>query len=381
MDFSWTPEQLEVRERAASFADRELNADVADRERAGRFPTDEWRKCAEFGFLGLGVPRCYGGGEWSDILTAMLMLEGLGYGCRDNGLAFAINVQFLMKMAVLHLGSEEQKQTYLPAMCRGELLGTFAFTEPAHGSDLAGIQTRARKCSGGYRLTGSKRFITLAPVADFAVVLATTNPELGQWGLTAFLVRTDAPGLIASPPSEKMGLRSVPQGDLTLQGCFVSDDVLLGKEGSGMSIVNSSLEWERCCLLASQLGAMQRQLDDCISYARQRTQFGQPIGKFQSVSNRIVDMKVRLEAARLLLYRTGWLKSTGQSAAMEAAMAKLYLSESFVQSSLDAIQLHGGSGYLAETGVERDLRDAIGATIYGGTSDIQRNTIAGLLGL
>jgi alkylation response protein AidB-like acyl-CoA dehydrogenase len=381
MDFALSKEDLEVRSRMAEFAVRELNDEVTCRDREERFPRAEWNKCAEFGLLGLAVPAEYGGANDVNIVTAMLALEGLGYGCRDNGLAFAINGQFLVKMALLHLGTESQKQAYLPEMCQGKLMGTFAFTEPDHGSDLAAIQTRAEKCTGGYTLTGTKRFITFAPIMDFAVLLASTNPDLGQWGLTAFLVKANTPGFAIGAPRKKMGLRTVPQGDLTLTNCVVSTDAVLGSEGSGMGIVNSSLEWERCCLLASQLGAMERQLEDCIRYARERKQFGRPIGKFQSVSNRIVDMKLRLETARLLLYRTGWLKLTGQNAMMDAAMAKLYLSECFVKSSLDAIRIHGGNGYMCETGVERDLRDAIGGTIYGGTSDIQRNTIAGLLGL
>lgn len=380
MDFSWRPEQLEYQAQVRDFAGRELNDDLLARDREGRFPEDAWQKCSQFGLLKLAVPAEFGGDD-SDILTAMLALEALGHGCRDNGLAFAINVQFLVKMALLHLGTSEQKQARLPAMCRGESIGTFAFTEPANGSDLLGITTLARKSQGGYVLTGAKRFVTCGPMMDFALVLATLDPNLGQWGLTAFLVDRHTKDLTVSTPTEKMGLRTVPQSDLSLDDCFVPEDAVVGSAGSGMSVINSSLEWERCCLLASQLGAMTRQLEESVAYARERKQFGKSIGQFQAVSNRIVDMKVRVETARLLLYRVGWLKSQGQSAMLEAAMAKLHLSESFVQSSLDAIRVHGGAGYLCETGVERDLRDAIGGTIYGGTSDIQRNVIAGLMGL
>ena len=178
-----------------------------------------------------------------------------------------------------------------------------------------------------------------------------------------------------------MGLRTVPIGELEFDDCFVSAEQRLGGEGAGVSLSNSSLEWERCCILASQLGAMERQLDEAVRYARERRQFGQPIVKFQSVSNRLADMKLRLETSRLLLYKVAWLKRAGKSAMMEAALLKLHLSEAFVDSSLDAIRIHGGAGYMTENGIERDLRDAVGGVIYAGTSDIQRNIVAALLGL
>ena len=179
----------------------------------------------------------------------------------------------------------------------------------------------------------------------------------------------------------RWGCARRPMGELVFQDCFVPEENRLGAEGSGAKIFNHSMEWERSCILASHVGAMERQLEECIAYARERQQYGQPIGKFQSVANRIADMKVRLETARLILYKVAWLKKTGKPAVMEAALAKLYLSEAFVQSSLDAIRIHGGYGYMTEFEVERDLRDAVGGTLYSGTSDIQRNIIARLLGL
>ncbi len=224
-------------------------------------------------------------------------------------------------------------------------------------------------------------FVTNAPVADLAVVFATVDPSKGMWGITAFVIEKDTPGFSISRDIEKMGLRTSPMGELVLQDCFIPEENRLGPEGAGSRIFNHSMEWERSCILASHLGAMEFQLETCIQYARDREQYDQPIGKFQSVANRIVDMKVRLETARLLLYKVAWLKKIGQPAVMEAAMAKLYLSECFVQSGLDAIRTLGGYGYMTEFEVERDLRDAIGGVIYSGTSDIQRNIIARLLGL
>jgi alkylation response protein AidB-like acyl-CoA dehydrogenase len=243
------------------------------------------------------------------------------------------------------------------------------------------MSTRAEKTEGGYLLSGTKRFISFAPIADVFMVFATVDPSLGKWGISAFLVEKETPGLSISSEWEKMGLRSVPMSDIILDNCMLSKENLLGKEGGGVGISQSSLEWERCFILASQLGAMERQLVESVAYARGRKQFNQPIGKFQSISNRIADMKLRLETARLLLYKVAWLKEQDRSAMMEAALLKLHLSESFIESSLDAIRIHGGYGYMTEYGFERDLRDAVGGVIYGGTSDIQRNIISKLLGL
>jgi alkylation response protein AidB-like acyl-CoA dehydrogenase len=263
----------------------------------------------------------------------------------------------------------------------GELIGAHGMTEPDTGSDAYNLRTRADRCDGGYILNGTKMFVTNAPIADLALVFATVDPGKGMWGITGFIVEKGTPGFSVSRHIEKMGLRTSPMGELVFQDCFVPEENRLGAEGIGSRIFNNSMEWERSCILASHLGAMERQLENCILYARERVQFDQPIGKFQSVANRIVDMKVSLETARLLLYKVAWLKKTGQPAVMEAAMAKLYLSECFVQSGLDAIRTLGGYGYMTEFEVERDLRDAIGGTIYSGTSDIQRNIIASLLGL
>ncbi|MFU8772573.1 MAG: acyl-CoA dehydrogenase family protein, partial [Anaerolineales bacterium] len=286
-----------------------------------------------------------------------------------------------VQMPILTFGSEELKKKYLPGLCNGDLIGAHGMSEPDSGSDAYALRTRARKVEGGYLLNGSKTFVTNAPVSDLSVVFANVDPQKGMWGITAFVIETGSPGFTISRDIEKMGLRTSPMGELVMQDCFVPENNLLGTEGAGSRIFNHSMEWERACILASNLGTMERQLEESVRYARERTQFNQPIGKFQSVANRIVDMKVRLETARLILYKVAWLKSKGKPAMMEAAIAKLFLSESFVQSGLDSIRTLGGYGYMTEFEVERNLRDAIGGTLYSGTSDIQRNIIARLLGL
>jgi hypothetical protein len=381
MEFSWNEEQLAYKKAVIDFAQRELNTDMVSRDRQSNFSRDLWKKCAEFGIQGLAFPEEYGGAD-ADILTAMLTMEGLGYGCKDNGLIFGINAQmWSVQMPIHSFGTEAQKEKYLSRLCSGELIGAHGMTEPDTGSNAYGLRMHAKKRDGGYLLNGTKMFVTNAPIADIAIVFATVDPSKGMWGITAFIIDYDTPGFSVSREIEKMGLRTSPMGELILQDCFLPEENRLGPEGAGSRIFNHSMEWERSCILASNLGTMERQLENCIQYARDRVQYDQPIGKFQSVANRIVDMKVRLETARLILYKVAWLKKMGEPAVMEAALAKLYLSESFMQSSLDAIRTMGGYGYMAEFEVERYLRDSIGGTIYSGTSDIQRNIIARLIGL
>jgi alkylation response protein AidB-like acyl-CoA dehydrogenase len=381
MDFSWNDEQLAYKEAVINFAQNELNKDLIDRDKKGEISIENWRKCAEFGILGLPFPEKYGGMD-ADILTTTLIMEGLGYGCKDNGLIFAMNAQlWSVQMPIFHFGTGAQKVRYLTGMCKGEIMGAHGMSESDAGSDAYGLRTRAEKTEGGYLLNGTKMFVTNAPFADVFVVFATVDPDKGRWGVTGFIVERDTPGFQVSRNIEKMGLRTSPMGELILQDCHLPEENRLGPEGAGAMIFNNSMAWERSSILASQIGAMERQLENSISYARERSQFGQPVGKYQSVANRIVDMKMRLETARLLLYKVAWLKKQGKSAAMEAALAKHYLSESFVQSGMDAIRTFGGYGYMTEFEVERDLRDAVGGTLYSGTSDIQRNIIARLLGL
>jgi len=381
MDFSWTDEQLKYKNVVIEFAQKELNNELIDRDRQGELARENWNKCAQFGILGLATPEEYGG-SGADILTTMLVMEGLGYGCRDNGLIFAMNAQmWSVQHPILTFGSEAQKQKYLPSMCSGKLIGAHGMSEPDSGSDAYSLRARAERTNDGYILNGTKMFVTNAPIADMALIFATVDPARGMGGISAFLVDKGTPGFRVSRNIEKMGLRTSPMGELILEDCCVPPESRLGLEGAGSSIFNSSMEWERSCILGSHIGAMEHQLEESIRYTRERRQFGQRIGKFQSVGNRIADMKVRLETARLLLYKVAWLKQKGKPAVMEAALAKLYLSECFVQSSLDAIRTYGGYGYMTELEVERDLRDAVGGLLYSGTSDIQRMIIARWLGL
>ena len=383
MDFSIPSEYLDFKQKVIDFARKNLNHGLIERDKKECFSREIWDKCADFGLLKMGVPAAYGGDlEEVDLLRSIVAMEGFGYACPDNGLALAINAHnWPVELTINVFGTENQKQKYLPDMATGKWIGAHALTEPEAGSDVFSMQLTAQKQDGGYLLNGEKCMISLGPVADVTVVLGTTNPKLGKWGVTAFLVEKGTPGFIQSELISKMGLRTVPMGNLTFENCFIPEENRLGAEGAGFSVINHSLEHDRCCVLASHLGAMQRQLEDSITYAKTRKQYGQPIGKFQSVSNRIVDMKMRLETSRLLLYQVAWKKKNGDPSFLESAMLKLQISEAFLNSSIDAIRTRGGSGYLTETEVERDLRDATGGVLYAGTSDIQRNIIAKLMGL
>jgi alkylation response protein AidB-like acyl-CoA dehydrogenase len=381
MDFKFTDEQISIKKNAVRFARKELNDKIIERDRDGIFPLDLWKKCADFGIQGAAFPQKYGGGEL-DILSTVLLMEGLGYGCKDSGLIFSINGQmWTVQMPILRFGSEAQKDKYLPKLCSGEWIGAHGMTEPGSGSDAFSLNTTARLDGDHYILNGTKTFSSNAPVADVFVVFATIDKGKGFMGVTDFIVEKSFQGFKVSNDIHKMGLKTSPMAELILEDCRVPVENRLGKEGNGAIIFDDAIEWERSCILASLIGGMERQLETCIKYANERRQFKKPIGKFQSVANMIVDMKIRLETSRHILYKLAWQKQTHGKATMEAAIAKLYLSESWVKSCLDAIQIHGGYGYTTEFELERDLRDSVASTLYSGTSEIQRNIIAKYLGL
>jgi alkylation response protein AidB-like acyl-CoA dehydrogenase len=304
-------------------------------------------------------------------------MEGLGYKSDDTGLIFATSASiWTATMPILMFGTDSQKQRYLPGLCDGRLLGACAASEPEAGSDIFSLQTRAERVADGWVINGRKTWITSAQTADINVCFATTDPSKGALGISAFLVERDTPGFRADREIPKLGLRTASMGELVFENCLVPADSLLGSEGRGSTIFNAALELERGAILAPVLGTMRRQLDDCIDRAKKRRQFGRPIGKFQSVSNRIAEMAIRLETSRFMVYRYAWAKSRSEDPAVWASMTKLHVSECFVQNSLDAVRLFGAAGYASGSGPERDLRDSVGGVIFSGTNDIQRNLIA-----
>lgn len=381
MEPTFTQEQREFKRLAIEFAQKELNPGAKEREKRSEFFEAGWQKCAEFGIPGITMPEQYGG-LGLDTMMCIATMEGLGYACKDSGLIFAINSHIWTCEAPINkFGSEAQKEKYLPRLIAGSIKGGHAMTEPDSGSDAFGMRCKAEKKGNAYILNGSKTFITNAPIADILLVFAVTNKLKGFAGISAFIVEKGCPGFSVGAPLDMMGLKTCPLGEVFLQDCEVPEANRLGQEGAGAAIFNSEMEWERSCLFAAHLGAMESNLEACIQYARQRQQFGKTIGKYQSISHKIADMKVRLELSRLMLHSVAGIKAQGKRAPLESAMAKLYISESYVQNCTDALHIHGAYGYSTEYEFEKNLRDAIAGKIYSGTSEIQRNIIATFLGL
>ncbi|NEO12280.1 MULTISPECIES: acyl-CoA dehydrogenase family protein [unclassified Moorena] len=381
MDFAWNSQQIAFKRKVIRFAQQSLTSDLIKQDKEEIFNRDGWQKCCEFGIHGWPIPCRYGGQEL-DILTIACALQGLGYGCKDNGLIFGMNAHIWAgEMPLLTFGSEEQKEKYLPLLCREGWIASHAASEPQAGSDIYSLKTTAQKDGDKYILNGHKHYVTNGTVADLFIIFANVDPSLGKEGLTAFIIEKDTPGLVVQKTTSTMGVRTAQVAELKLENCEVSASHRLGKEGAGLAIFNHSMEWERGFILASAVGTMERLLEQSIRYARTHKQFGQAIGKFQLVANKLVDMKLRLESAKAHLYKVAWMKEHQKMALMEASIANLYISEAWVKSALEAIEVHGAYGYLTNTELERELRDAIGSKFYSGTSEIQRVVIGKFLGL
>lgn len=382
MNLHFTDEQQALWDNIVAFVGTSLDLEnTVEADKQGVFSHENWRAIAQKGILGYSFETAYGGTDY-DMVTSMVATEALGYACHDNGLLLAVNGQMWSVQSTLsQFANDEQKERYLKPLIEGTKFGAHGVTEPDYGSHVFGMQTHAEKVNGGYVLNGKKAYVGLAPIADVILVYATTNPDLGSWGITAFIVDGDSEGIQASAPAETMGLRTTVLGSIMFENVFVPEENILGKVGAGASIFNKSVERERCLGFGSHVGAMRRQLEATIAYAKGRKQGDQPISKYQAVSHKIADMRVRLETSRLLLYQCASLIDTNQPITMASAIAKLTISENFVANSMNALRIHGAYGYLSESEVERDLRDSLGGIIYVGTSDIQRNIIAGLLEL
>ncbi len=380
MDFDWTDDQLRLRLGAVEFASQHLAKGVTESDRKGTFPRDLWEACAEFGLQGILVPeRWRGGGQ--DLLSAVAMFEGIGYGARDNGLVFSVAAHAASCEGPLAaFGSEAQKNQWLPRLADGSAIGATGITEPDSGSNALAMATTAVESRGGWVLNGSKTFVTNAPVAELFIVYARTGGS-GFSGLTCFLIPRGAGGLTIGAPMEKMGLRTSPMSQVFLENCRVPASAVVGGVGSGAMVFNQAMDTERLLVMAPAVGVMERILERCVAHARQRTAGSVPIGKHQSIAHRIADMELDLEAARLLLYRAAWHRTRRGTATRESALAKLAVSEAYVATCRSAVQIFGGYGYIVDYELERELRDALATTLYVGTSEIQRNLIAGLRGL
>jgi alkylation response protein AidB-like acyl-CoA dehydrogenase len=370
MDFELADEQRLVRETARAFTDNEIVERARENDRNEHFDLELVAKMAAQGYLGAIVPREYGGAGL-DYLTYGLVVEEIGRGC--SAMRTVISVQTsLVCSAILRWGTEEQKHRYLPKLCSGEWLGCFALTEPDTGSDAANQRTRARKRNGGWVINGAKMFISLGNNAKVALVFAQTDPELGHRGLGCFLVDTDQPGFQPQPIHHKMGLRGSDTAAISLDDVEAPDEAMLGEVGDGFKVAMSALDSGRYSVAAGCVGICQGCVDASVRYSKEREQFGRPIASFQLVQAMIANMVVETDAARMLVWRAGYLKDSGKPNTTETSIAKLYATEAAIRSANTAIQVHGGSGYVDDYPVERYLRDVRVTTLYEGTSQIQQ---------
>jgi len=380
MEFTWNEEQQALYEQAVSFAQKRMNRELIEADRSSCFSRERWQELARLGVLGLVVPEAYGG-SGLDALTCARVLEGLGYGCRDLGFFLSLGAHmFAVQTPIMLAGSEAQKMEYLPRLISGEWVGAHAISEPESGSDAMSMTTHAESVEGGYRINGRKTFVTNAPVSDLLLTFATLNNRRGFAAVTAFLLKRDAPGVIVEAHTEKMGSRTSPMSDIVFDNVFVPVENRLGKEYGGYKIFSKVMQWERGLILAPFLGAMQRQIEACVTYANRREQFGKRLANFQAITGKIVDMQVRLEAARMLIYKAAYTLDQGD-ATLAASVAKLYTSEAAVQTFMEAMQIFGGYGFSTEFEIERHLRDALGSKVYSGTSEMQKVLISTQLGL
>ncbi|BCJ78053.1 acyl-CoA dehydrogenase [Catellatospora sp. IY07-71] len=369
MDMTLSPEHAALRRLAAEFVDREVVPHAAEWDRRESVDRTVVKQLGELGFLGLTVAEEHGG-SGGDHLAYCLVLEELGRG--DSSVRGLVSVSLgLVAKSIAAYGTDAQRKRWLPGLCGGDLLGCFALTEPGTGSDAASLTTRAERDGDGWRLTGSKIFITNGTWADVALVFARTG-EPGPRGVTAFLVPTDTPGLTRREIHGKLGLRGQPTAELVLDGVRVPGDAVLGTEGRGFHLAMSTLDKGRMSVAAGCVGIAQGCLDAAVAYATQRTQFGKPIAAYQLVQQLISDVAVDTAAARLLVWRVADLIDRGQPFATEASMAKLFASEAAVRAANKALQVFGGYGYVDEYPVGKYLRDARVTTLYEGTSQIQQ---------
>ena len=380
MDFQFTEEQLMFKDQVIRFAKKEIVPRVQEHDLKGEFDRQSFKRLGEFGILGLHFPEPLGGSD-ADVVTTVLAGEALGEAGVDGGLTLAYGAHtFLCADTIYAHGTDQQRAAYIPKLSSGEWVGCMGLTEPNAGSDVASMTTRAEKIGDRYVLNGNKMFITNGPVADVAVVYAKTGKDLKHAGISAFIVERDTKGFSAGNNLMKMGVRTSHTSELILEDCEIPETNLIGQEGGGFLMAMQTVEWDRSALLAPFVGGMTYVLDKCARYAKERYQFGRPIGQFQAIKHKLADIKIFIEAARTLCYRIAWCKDQGRPLNhLEAAVAKLFVGDWSLGPANDAMVLFGGYGYCHEYEVERYFRDSRLAPIGGGTSDIQKKIISKLI--
>lgn len=377
MNFELNNEQSMAREMFAAFAEKEVKPLAHDIDEEERFPAETVEKMKKYGFFGIPYPKELGG-QGCDVLTYIMCVEELSKVCGTTGVIVSAHTS-LCADPIYKYGTKEQKEKYLVPLASGKKIGAFGLTEPGAGTDASGQQTKAVLDGDHYVLNGSKIFITNGGVADIYVVFAMTDKSKGVKGISAFIVEKEFPGFSIGKKEKKMGIRGSATTELVFENCIVPKENLLGQEGKGFSVAMTTLDGGRIGIAAQALGIAEGALDETIKYVKERKQFGRSIAAFQNTQFRIADMKTKIDAAKLLVYRAAMLKQAGAKFSTEAAMAKLFAAETAMSVTTECVQLFGGYGYTREYPVERMMRDAKITEIYEGTSEVQRMVISNAL--
>jgi butyryl-CoA dehydrogenase len=379
MKLELNEQQKMIRNMVREFAEKEVAPLAAELDKSGEYPTKTLEKMAKLGLLGIIIPQQYSGAGL-DTISYATVVEEISRKCASTGVITSVH-NSLAAWPIMKYGTEEQKKKYLPILAKGEKIGAFAGTEPNAGSDLGAMKTAAVLKGNHYVINGDKTFITSGPKAGIIILFAVTDKNAGAKGLSAFIVESSFKGFKVGSIFEKLGINASQTSELLFENMEVPKENLLGKEGEGFKIALSTLDGGRIGIAAQAVGIAQAALDESITYSKQREQFGKPLAKFQAIQWMIADMATRIQAARYLVYHAAYTKDTGERFSKEAAMAKLFASETAMDAVIKAVQIHGGYGYTKEYTVERLFRDAKITEIYEGTSEVQRMVIsAGLLG-
>lgn len=373
MDFSLTKEQEMIQKTVREFAEKEVKPIAEQIDKENRFPAENVKKMGQLGLLALTIPNEYGG-NLVDGISYAIAIEELARVCASTSIIMAVH-NSLATTPLLKYGTDEQKKKFLPRLAKGEL-GAFALTEPNAGTDAGNQQTTAKLDGDDYVLNGTKIFITSGSQAQFINVFASTDKTKGAKGISCFLIEKGTKGFSIGTIEDKLGIRASETAELVFEDCRIPKENLIGKEGDGFKIAMQTLDYGRIGVGAQAVGIAQGCLDECLKYAKQREQFGKPIASFQAIQFMLSDMATEIDGARFLVYKAAWLKDKNVRLSKEAAMAKLYASETAMKCAVKAVQIHGGYGYIKSYVVERFFRDAKITEIYEGTSEVQRMVIA-----
>lgn len=374
MDFSLSKQELLFLQMIREFAEKEVKPLAAEVDEQERFPMETVEKMARLGIMGIPVPKQYGGAGGSNLMYIM-GVEELSKVCGTTGVILSAHTS-LCAAPILHFGTEEQKMKYLPGLCAGKQIGAFGLTEPNAGTDASGQQTIAVADGDNYILNGTKIFITNAQYASVYIVIAMTDKSKGTKGISAFIVEAGTNGFSVGKKEKKMGIRGSATCELIFENCVIPKANLLGKEGDGFKIAMWTLDGGRIGIASQALGIAQGAMDETVHYTKERKQFGRSISQFQNTQFQLADLQTKIEASRLLVYRAAVKKDKGEKYSVDAAMAKLFASETAMEMTTKAVQFHGGYGYTREYPIERMMRDAKITEIYEGTSEVQRMVIA-----